>query len=104
MRLLVAAALCLGLSASGCTRAEPTLRVAAETREEAAARVFAKAESLAKEQKTKEAFAAYRQIALQFPHTPHGKQAATRLQQVQRDAARKAVGRKPTGKVRPGSG
>ncbi len=98
MRLLVAASLCLGLSASGCGRAEPALQVAGETPEEAAARVFAKAQSLEKEQKTKEAFAAYHQIVRQFPATPHGKQAAARIQQVH--VTRRARGR-PSDGVRP---
>jgi hypothetical protein len=57
-----------------------------ETPEQAAARVFDLAQNLEKEHKTKEAFAAYRQILRHYPATAGGEKAADRIAQAQQSA------------------
>jgi TolA-binding protein len=70
----------------GCHRPDPT---PAESPDRVAARTFELAQNLEKEHKTKEAFAAYRQISQQFPSSPYAKKAADRIGQAQKDALRK---------------
>ena len=86
MRLVVALSPVLLLAALGCGRSEPAH---AESPGQAAARVFAVAQNLEQERKTKEAFAAYRQIARLYPATPHGQRAAERISEAQKSALRK---------------
>jgi hypothetical protein len=82
-RFIAKFSLCLSLIAIGCGRSEPAPR---ETPEQAADRVFVLAQDLEKEHKTKEAFAAYRQIIRLYPGTPGGKKAADRVAQAQKSA------------------
>lgn len=71
----------------GCgRRTEPSL----ETPEQASERIFRVARSLEADRKTREAFAAYRQIVRYYPGTAHGKKAAERIAQAQRDAMKRA--------------
>ena len=104
MRRFVAAALLLSITEAGCQRAERIPTPAGQSPGETAARVFALAQRLENEGKTKEAFATYHQIVRQFPDTPDGKQAAGRILQAQRDATRKARQRKSAPAARKGSG
>jgi hypothetical protein len=62
----------------GCREPAPP-----EMPEQTVARIFALAQSLEKEGKTKQAFAAYHQLVRLFPSTAEGKQAAERLRQAQ---------------------
>jgi TolA-binding protein len=87
MRLVVALSPVLLVAALGCGRSEPT---SAESPAQAAARIFNVAQNLEQQRKTKEAFAAYRQIARLYPNTPHGQRAAERIMQAQKAALRKA--------------
>jgi TolA-binding protein len=64
------------------------VRAPQESPEQAAARVFELAQNLEKAHKTKEAFAAYRQIVRHYPATAGGQKAAQRIDQEQQ-AARK---------------
>jgi hypothetical protein len=82
--IIIAFALCVYI---GCTRSGPA---PPEPPAQAAARVFDVAQNLEKERKTKEAFAAYHQIARAYPTTPHGRKAAERISQAQKAALRKA--------------
>jgi len=84
------------IAAIGCNHPDPA---PAESPEQAAARIFDLAQDLEKQHKTKEAYAAYRQISQHYPSTPHGKRAAERISQVQKDALRNGKG---TGTRRPG--
>ena len=85
VRLPLALAACVVGLASGCGPPLP----APESPHQAAARVFAVAERLEKAQKTKQAFAAYRQVADQFPDSPEGKKAAARIRRFQNQATTK---------------
>ena len=83
--LASALAACLIALAAGCGR--PTAAV--ESPGEVAPRVFAVAERLEREGKTRQAFAAYRQVVQQFPNSPEARQATDRLLRSQRTAIRK---------------
>jgi hypothetical protein len=90
LRLFIGA---LGLAGPfGCGGREPAAPAPAPA--EAAARAFGVAQGLEREHKTKQAFAAYRQVARQFPDTAEGKKAAARIRQAQK-AAGKARGNRP---------
>ncbi|MDR3638979.1 MAG: hypothetical protein P4L84_34560 [Isosphaeraceae bacterium] len=90
MRLRAVGLPYLAALALGCGAAEPAIQHPGESPAQAAARVFTVAEGLEKEHKTKQAFAAYRQLARQFPDTPEGKQAADRIRRAQGQAAKKS--------------
>lgn len=77
--------LALTLAGSACRRAEPG---PAESTDQAAARIFATAQQLEQEHKTKQAFAAYRQVVDHFPFTPFAAKAAGRIKQAHASAAR----------------
>ena len=100
MRLRAVVLPYLGALALGCGPAEPVSPIPGEPPAQAAARVFAVAERLAKEHKTKQAFAAYHQLARQFPDTPEGRQAADRIRRAQGQATKK--GRSPSTGARKG--
>jgi TolA-binding protein len=77
----------------GCNHPAPP---PAESPEQAAARIFGLAQDLEKQHKTKEAYAAYRQLGQHYPSTAGGKRAAERLSQVQKEALRKGKGGRNT--------
>ena len=74
------------LVASGCGKADSAQQVTDESPEAAAKRVFGIAQSLEMENKTKQSFAAYRQVAERFPQTPEGQKAAKRIRNAQKSA------------------
>jgi hypothetical protein len=74
-----------------------------ESPAQAATRVFAVAEGLEKEHKSKQAFSAYHQVARHFPDTPEGKKAVERIHRAQRQAATNTKSRTPSGGRRQGS-
>jgi hypothetical protein len=78
----------------GCGGSGPASPGPAAPPAEAAARAFGVAQGLEREHKTKQAFAAYHQVARQFPETAEGKKAAARIRQAQK-AAGKARGARP---------
>lgn len=81
----------------GCGESAPATTASVQARSPAqeAARVFGLADGLEKEGKSKEAFAAYRQVADKFPETPDGKKAAARIKKAQAEALRKVRRAKP---------
>jgi hypothetical protein len=89
--LPVALAAHIALAASGCAPPRPVGAELEEKPEQAAARVFAVAERLEKEKKNGRAFAAYHQLARQFPETPEGKKSVERIRRAQIAARRMPV-------------
>lgn len=79
----------IGLSVSTGCGGNISSHNAAETPAEEATRVFAIAEKLERENKSKEAFNAYRQVTDHFPGTPEAKKASERINKAQRSAGRK---------------
>jgi hypothetical protein len=88
MRFIAKLALCLCLSAPGCGR---TGEAPAESPEQAAARILEVAQTLEKEHKTKQAFAAYHQIVRHYPATAGGQKAAQRIDQEQKAVMKRRV-------------
>jgi hypothetical protein len=86
--LRLMAILSLGLFSSmacGCGRSDQAPR---QPLPADAARVLALAQDLEKEGKTKQAFAAYRQVVDHFPDTSQGRAAARRISQAQQQRIR----------------
>ncbi len=80
---------------SGCGGRDSEPVRPGETSQAAAARIFARAQSLERENKSKQAFAAYRQSVSHFPETPEAKQAAERIRREQKAAPRKPIAKGP---------
>ena len=93
-KFLVIGVIAVSLS-SGCG-ADPSPQTPDETPEQAATRVFAIAQKLEREDKNKDAFEAYRQVAEHFPGTPEGKKASARIR-----LAQKGTSKKPKSKQTP---
>ena len=74
----------------GCGGPTP---VAPESETQGASRVFAVAQELDRNQKMKQAIAAYQQIVRIYPNTTEAKKAADRILQAQREASQKVAGR-----------
>lgn len=92
MRTVAALALSLFLVAAGCGKPE---EATPGPPEQAAARVFERAQALEKDHKTREAIAAYHQILNHFPGSPEAKKAHDRIQLAQKAALRRARTRRP---------
>lgn len=83
----------LALIVSGCGNA-PTQAPATESSGQVSERILARAESFEREHKTKEAFAAYHQLARNYAETAAGKKAVARIAQAQKEAIRRSATRK----------
>jgi outer membrane protein assembly factor BamD (BamD/ComL family) len=84
--LPIACVVCLGCGGGSTT--------APETEAQGASRVFALAQDLEKNQKTKQAMDAYHQVVRYFPNTPEARKAAQRISKAQGDAIQKVSARK----------
>ena len=81
---------CICLFLAGCGETPMDSSQFNETPEQAAARVLAVAEGFTREGKTRLAFAAYHQVIQKYPKTSPAKEAAGRIRQVRREAAKKS--------------
>ena len=99
-RLRAVALACLGAIVLGCGGSKPVTEAPAESPAQAAARVFAAAEELERQDKTRQAFAAYHQILQKYPDTPEGKKAAERIRRARQQSKTKLKAR-AQGKVSP---